>query len=62
MAKRDFIADIIVWDAFFTARDMILEEAYKKLDEDRGLITDYFKSKSVSINDVVFTSISIKKD
>ena len=62
MAKRDFVADIIVWDAFFTARDMILEEAYKELDKDRDLITDYFKSKSIHIDDVVFTSISIKKD
>jgi len=61
-AKRDFVADIIVWEAAFSTKNMILEEAYKKLDKDKNIISNYLTKNNVPNNDFIFTSISISKD
>ena len=60
-AKRDFVSDIIVWESTFSTKNMFLKDAYKKLDEDRKLISNYLKKNKISLDDVIFSSISIKK-
>ena len=60
-AKRDFVSDIIVWESTFSTKNMFLKDAYKKLDEDRKLISNYLKENKISLDDVIFSSISIKK-
>ena len=61
-AKKDFISDIIVWEATFSAKNMILEEAYKKLDLDKNIISKYLINNNVPEDDFIFSSISISKE
>jgi hypothetical protein len=60
-AKRDFVSDIIVWSSTFSTKKMILSEAYKKLDNDRQLITNYLVENNIPIDDTIFSSITISK-
>ena len=60
-AKRDFISDIIVWESTFRTKNIELKDAYKKLDDDRKLITDYLNDNQISLDDVIFSSINIRK-
>ena len=61
-AKRDFLADTIVWQATFSAEDKELKDVYASLDKDRQLISDYLKSKNILAGDVVFSSISMSEN
>ena len=61
-AKKDFTSDIIVWEATFSAKNMILEEAYKKLDIDKNIISQYLTKNNIPKNDFIFSSISISKE
>ena len=61
-AKRDFMSDIIVWESVFGIRNMQLEDAYKKLDKDREIITNYLITNNIPESDFVFSSIEISKD
>ena len=60
-AKRDFTADIIVWQSNFSTKNMVLSDAYKKLDMDRQLISDYLIQNNIPTEDAIFSSISISK-
>ena len=61
-AKHDFISDIIVWESTFKTKNMVLEEAYKKLDLDKQIISNYLIKNNIPIEDAIFSSISIYKD
>lgn len=61
-AKKDFISDIIVWEATFSAKNIILEDAYKKLDIDKKIISQYLTSNNIPKDDFIFSSISISKE
>ena len=61
-SKTDFISDTIVWKATFGAKNLILEQAYKKLDIDKKIISKYLVDNNVPEADFVFSSISISKD
>jgi hypothetical protein len=61
-SKTDFISDTIVWKATFGAKNLILEQAYKKLDIDKKIISKYLVENNVPEEDFVFSSISISKD
>ena len=58
-AKHDFISDIIVWEATFSTKNMVLSDAYEKLDGDRKLISNYLEDNNIPIKDVIFSSISM---
>ena len=60
-AKRDFLSDIIVWDGSFSTKNLLMEEAYKKLDTDKQFIIEYLRSNNVPIKDAIFSSINIEK-
>ena len=60
-AKRDFTADIIVWQSNFSTKNMVLSDAYKKLDMDRQLISEYLIQNNIPTEDAIFSSISISK-
>ena len=61
-AKRDFISDVIVWNGAFGTKKMDLEAAYQKLDMDKEIIIEYLEGNNVPIEDVLFSSIDIKKE
>ena len=60
-AKRDFLSDIIVWDGSFASKNIEMDKAYKKLDQDKQFIIKYLKSRNVPVIDAVFSSINIEK-
>ena len=60
-AKRDFLSDIIVWDGSFSTKNLVMEEAYKKLDQDKQFIIEYLSKNNVPIEDAIFSSIHIDK-
>ena len=60
-AKKDFISDIIIWDGSFSTKNMVLENAYKKLDLDKNFIIEYLRKNNVPTEDAVFSSINIEK-
>ena len=61
-SKTDFISDIIVWECSFRTENMILDEAYDKLDKDKKNIIAFFKENDVPLEDVIFTSIKISEE
>ena len=58
---QDFTSDIIVAEATFKTKNIELKNAYKKLEDDRKLISDYLDDNNVPMDDVVFSSINIQK-
>ncbi len=58
---QDFTSDIIVAEATFKTKNIELKDAYKKLENDRKLISDYLDDNNVPMDDVVFSSINIQK-
>ena len=60
-SKTDFISDIIVWECTFGTQNMILEDAYDKLDQDKNNIITFLNKNNVPLEDAVFTSIKISE-
>ena len=61
LAKRDFVSDIIIWSGSFSTKNIILEDAYKKLDTDKNYIIRYLNDNNIPTEDAVFSSINIEK-
>lgn len=62
LGEEDFSSDLIVWDASFRVNDYDLSAAYKKLEKDRNKIRNYFISKGIKKEQIVFSSVDISKD
>ena len=61
-AKTDFTSDIIVWECIFRSENMILDEAYNKLEKDKKNIITFLKDNEVPLEDAIFTSIKISEE
>lgn len=62
LGSKDFISDLIVWRGSFSKKNMALKDAYAELDKDREIIRNYFSTKGVKMDDVVFSAVQINKD
>jgi len=62
LGEEDFSSDLIVWNASFRVNDYDLSAAYKKLEKDRNKIRNYFISKGIKKDQIVFSSVDISKD
>ncbi len=62
MANQDFQSDLIVWSSSFTRTAPTMKDAYEQLKRDAGIIREYIHSKGVNDNDVVFSSVNIKRN
>ncbi|MBN9294125.1 MAG: SIMPL domain-containing protein [Flavobacteriia bacterium] len=62
LGEEDFSSDLIVWNASFRVNDYDLSAAYKKLEKDRNKIRNYFISKGIKKEQIVFSSVDISKD
>jgi hypothetical protein len=62
LAERDFTADLIVWNARFTARRLELKDAFQQLKRDRKLVREFLEAKAIPAAEIVFSSISIDKE
>ena len=60
-AKRDFESDIIVWSATYSTKNMILKDAYEKLDKDKDIIKKYLLKNNIPTEDILFNSIYLKE-
>jgi hypothetical protein len=63
LASRDFDSDLVVWDASFSKKAMLLRDAYKNLKDDAEIIRRYLVEKEgLKASDVVFSSVAINKE
>ena len=58
----DFESDLIVWKGSFGKKDENLKDAYAQLEKDRQKIENYLMKKGISINEMVYSSIDIRKN
>ncbi len=61
MASKDFVSDLIVWEAYYARSSMDLKMAYATLKSDEIAIKAYLSKKGVEANQTVFSAVSINK-
>ncbi len=61
LANENFTSDVIVWDGWFTEKEMELKDAYSKVKRDAEIVRQYLLSKGVKPEEIVFGSVSINK-
>lgn len=61
MAEKNFVSDLIVWQGDYSRVSMDLKQAYANLKKDEGSIRAYLQQKGLSINETVFSAVSINK-
>lgn len=62
LGKKDFEADLIVWQGSFAKVNMELQDAYAELDADRTVIQKYLVSKGLTEDEIVFSAVNITKE
>jgi hypothetical protein len=62
LGSKDFVSDLIVWNASFSRRSMDLQAAYAELNKDREIIKTYLVGKGVGEGSIVFASVNIQKE
>lgn len=61
LGTKTFTSDLINWSASFSEESFQLQEAYKALERDRKEISEYLISKGVKSEEIVFSSVDIRK-
>ena len=61
-SARDFVSDLIVWNASFSRKNIELKDAYKALEEDKTRIKSYLVEKGVPETSIIFSAVSTQKD
>ena len=62
LAEKDFESDQIVWWGSYSRKSMDLKLAYSLLKQDEKDLRDYFSSKGVKENELVYSAVSIEKE
>jgi hypothetical protein len=62
LSSKEFISDLIVWKASFNRKAPALKDAYSALKKDAGEIKKYLLAKGLNENEIVFSSVDIRKD
>lgn len=62
LATKDFVSDLIVWNASYSRKALTIKEAYALLKEDADKINKYLVSKGVDPKQIVFSAVDIHKD
>lgn len=62
LAQKDFEADLIVWSGTFAAKDLVLNNAFQRLKEDRKRLDAFLAKQGIATDEFVFTSIDINKE
>ena len=62
LAEKDFESDQIVWSGSYSRKSMDLKLAYSLLKQDEKDLRDYFSSKGIKENEIVFSAVSIDKE
>lgn len=62
LGQTNFTSDLIVWEASFSKVDSDLKQAYSDLQKDKEIISDYFKSKGLQADVIVFKAVATDKE
>lgn len=60
--KKDFQADLIIWNADFQIKDYDLSAASQKLSNDKDRVQAYLINQGIKANEIVFSAVNINKD
>ncbi|MDZ4840096.1 MAG: SIMPL domain-containing protein [Bacteroidota bacterium] len=61
-SNKDFVADLIVWNASYNRQSMQLSEAFAQIKKDEEAVKSYLTKSGLDLKQVVFSSISIDKE
>lgn len=62
LGNENFTSDLIVWGGSYQQESFNLTEAYKALENDKNVITNYLKSKGINENELVFNAVNSTKN
>ncbi|MFW2389172.1 MAG: hypothetical protein ACN4G0_12595, partial [Polyangiales bacterium] len=62
LAQQDFDADLIVWSGTFTAKDLVLKDAFQRLKLHRERVKTFLTGQGLEDGEFVFSSIDINKE
>jgi len=62
LGQTNFTSDLIVWEARFSQVNSDLKQAYSDLKKDKETILEYFKSKGLNENVIVFNAVETNKN
>ncbi|AJR02408.1 SIMPL domain-containing protein [Siansivirga zeaxanthinifaciens] len=62
LGETNFSSDLIVWEAKFSQVNKDLQQAYLDLKNDKDIISEYFKSKGLDENVIVFSAVETSKN
>jgi len=62
LAQQDFDADLIVWSGTFTAKDLVLKDAFQRLKLHRERVETFLTGQGLEAGEFVFSSIDINKE
>lgn len=62
LGVQNFTSDLIVWDGSFSTESKDLKSAFLQLKNDKITIINYFKSKGVNPENIVFNAVTTTKN
>jgi uncharacterized protein len=62
LGKKDFVSDLIVWNANFSRNEKDMKTAYDGLKKDKDIVANFLISKGVKPEEMVFSSINIDRE
>lgn len=62
LGNENFTSDLIVWGGSYQQESYDLSEAYKALERDKIIITDYLKTKGIIDNELVYNAVNSVKN
>lgn len=62
LGKTDFTSDLIVWEARFSQVNVDLKQAYADLKADKETILEYFKTKGIGQDAIIFNAVETNKN
>ncbi|MGF1554620.1 SIMPL domain-containing protein [Paucihalobacter sp.] len=62
LGNADFTSDLIVWEGSFSKESSDLKQAYKDLEADKAVITEYLLSKGITREELVFKAVNSRNN
>jgi len=62
LAEKDFESDQIIWTGSYSRKTLELKEAYSLLKQDEKNLKNYFTTKGINANEIIFSAVSIEKE
>lgn len=57
LGNENFTSDLIVWEGKFSADNKVLNLAFERLNEEKGIVKKYLISKGIKENNIIFNSV-----